>query len=223
MIDEKLYRETFSRLHASAEAKKEVFQMKENLSKRVKMPRLLRAAAIAAAMACALAVTAGAANLATDGALFQTLREVWSDGYETRYEGEDEAGNQVDITVAAGAALTEEDGRLILHAAGEDIDITDDLAEKGAYHFEKATERRTVAVDVVGTPEDWTLTEDVTGEDGVTYSTTCTSEDQVEDVNFGTAVISDGTDGEGVENVVTVTTSSGGLAANAAGRTGGTD
>lgn len=216
MIDETLYRETFSRLRASEEAKKEVFQMKENNQKRARVPGLLRTAAIAAAMACALAVTAGAANLATDGALFQALREVWSDGYETRYEGVDEAGNQLDITVAAGTTLMEEDGRLILHAVGEDIDITDDLAENGAYHFEKATERRTVAVDIVGTPEDWTLTEDVTGEDGVTYSTTYTSGDQVEDVNFATAVVSDSTDGEGVENVVTVTTSSGELAANVA-------
>lgn len=57
MIDKKLYCETFSRLHASEEAKKEVFQMTKKKGARI--PKLLRGAAIAAAMTMALAVTAG--------------------------------------------------------------------------------------------------------------------------------------------------------------------
>ena len=57
MIDKKLYCETFSRLHASEEAKKEVFQMTKKKGTRI--PKLLRGAAIAAAMTMALAVTAG--------------------------------------------------------------------------------------------------------------------------------------------------------------------
>ncbi|MDO4314914.1 MAG: hypothetical protein Q4C45_03990 [Oscillospiraceae bacterium] len=207
MIDQKLYCETFSRLHASEEAKKEVFRMKENRNKRAKMPKLLRTAAVAAVMACALAVTAGAVNLATDGALFATLREVWSDGYETRYEAVDEAGNLMDIAVMAGSTVTEDNGRLILHAAGEDIDITGELTDDGAYHFEKVTEHRTVVVDIAGTPENWTLTERVTDENGVTYNTAYTSEDQVDDVNIATAVIAEGPGGDGVESSVTVTTS----------------
>ena len=48
MIDKKLYCETFSRLHASEEAKKEVFQMTKKKGARI--PKLLRGAAIAAAM-----------------------------------------------------------------------------------------------------------------------------------------------------------------------------
>lgn len=210
MIDKNLYCETFSRLHASEEAKKEVFQMKENMHKRVRMPRLLRTAAMAAVLAMALAVTAGAVNLATDGAFFQTLREVWSDGYETCYEAVDEDGNLMALTVVAGSTVTERDGRMILSAVNEEIDITDEIVETGAYHHEWAMERRTVTVDVTGTQENWTLAEEVTDEDGNIYRSTFTSEDVVSDVNIGTAVIGEGTDGDGVENIVTVTTSENG-------------
>lgn len=204
MIDKKLYCETFSRLHASEEAKKEVFQMKEN--RRSRMPGLLRTAAIAAVMACALAVTAGAVNVATDGALFQILGVVWTDGYETRYEAVDEAGNRIDVAVAESSTVETKDGRMTLYAAGEEIDITDEMAETGAYHFEKVMEHRTVVVDVAGDQENWSLTETVTNEGGETYSTSFTNEDVVDEVNIGTAVISESTDEDGVENIVTVTT-----------------
>ena len=63
MIDKRLYCETFSRLCASEEAKKEVFQMMNEKKNARRLPKLLRGAAIAAAMAMALAVTAGAADL----------------------------------------------------------------------------------------------------------------------------------------------------------------
>lgn len=92
MIDKRLYCETFSRLCASEEAKKEVFQMMNETKHRARLPGILRAGAIAAAMTMALAVTAGAVDLATGGMLFQSLREVWSDGYETRYEAVDRDG-----------------------------------------------------------------------------------------------------------------------------------
>ena len=76
MIDKKLYCETFSRLHASEEAKKEVFQMTKKKGARI--PKLLRGAAIAAAMTMALAVTAGAVNIATDGEFFRQFTIVWT-------------------------------------------------------------------------------------------------------------------------------------------------
>lgn len=207
MIDKKLYCETFSRLHASEEAKKEVFQMKEKRQKHGRMPRLLRTAAIAAVMVCALAVTASAVNLATDGVLFATLREVWSDGYETRYEAVDEDGNVMDLTVVAGSTITVEDGRMILHAVNEDIDITDEIAETGAYHREWAMERRTVTVDVSGTQEDWTLVEEVTDEYGNIYRSTFTSEDLAGGVDISIAAVGEDTDEDGAERFVTVTTS----------------
>lgn len=204
MIDKNLYCETFSRLHASEEAKKEVFQMKEN--KRSRMPRLLRTVAIAAAMTCALAVTAGAVNVATEGAFFRILNMVWTDGYETRYEAVDEEGNLIDIAVVAGSTVETENGRMTLYAAGEEIDITDEMAEKGAYHYEKVMEHRTVVVDVTGSQENWSLTETVINEDGEIYSTSFTSEDVVDEVKTGTATVSESEDENGIKGAVTVTT-----------------
>lgn len=211
MIDKKLYCETFSRLCASEKAKKEVFQMAEEKKRQVRMPKLLRTAAIAAAMTCALAVTAGAVNMATDGMFFQTLREVWSDGYETRYEAVDEAGNVIDITAVAGASITTENGRMILHAVNEDIDITDEIEETGAYHQEWVMEQRAVTVDVTGTQEDWTLVEEVTDQEGNIYRSTVTSGDMAVGVQTGTAVIGEYVDEDGVENVTTVTITENGV------------
>ena len=63
MIDKRLYQETFSHLRASDQAKQEVFQKMQEMKHRKRMPRVLRGAAIAAAMVMALAVTAGAVNV----------------------------------------------------------------------------------------------------------------------------------------------------------------
>ena len=62
MIDKRLYCETFSRLCASEEAKKEVFQMMKEKKEAKRLPRVLRAGAIAAVMTVVLAVSAGAAG-----------------------------------------------------------------------------------------------------------------------------------------------------------------
>ena len=55
MIDKRLYQETFSHLRASDQAKQEVFQKMQEMKHRKRMPRVLRGAAIAAAMVMALA------------------------------------------------------------------------------------------------------------------------------------------------------------------------
>lgn len=178
MIDKRLYCETFSRLCASEEAKKEVIQMMHEKKHGRSLPKVLRAGAIAAAMTMALAVTAGAANLATGGEFFHTLRQVWTDGYETRYEGRDTNGNSMEISVTQGATVCETgDGRLMLRAAGEEVDITGDLEEKGEARFEKVTDQRTVQVTVSGTREDWVLEETVTEEDGTVYRSQLTSDE----------------------------------------------
>lgn len=52
MIDKNLYCETFSQLHASEEAKKEVFQNMQEKNTQRKMPKFLQTSAIAAAMVC---------------------------------------------------------------------------------------------------------------------------------------------------------------------------
>ena len=175
MIDKKLYCETFSRLRASEEAKKEVLQMKEK--KRMRMPKILRGAAIAAAMTMALAVTAGAVNLATDGELFRQFTIIWSE--DNHYVAQDDQGNQVDITLMDGDLVTEEDGRLILHMNGENIDITEELEAEGVYacaydmevvHEDGSRETRTVSIQVTGSPENWTVTQD--NGDGIAYETT---------------------------------------------------
>ena len=62
MIDKRMYRETFSQLRASDQAKQEVLQKMQEMKQRKRMPRVLRGAALAAAMVMALAVTAGAVN-----------------------------------------------------------------------------------------------------------------------------------------------------------------
>ena len=90
--------------------------MKER--KTARLPKLLRGAAIAAAMTMALAVTAGAVNLATDGELFRQFTIIWSE--DNHYVAQDDQGNQVDITLMDGDLVTEEDGRLILHMNGEE-------------------------------------------------------------------------------------------------------
>ena len=212
MIDKRLYCETFSRLCASEEAKKEVFQMMNEKKQAKRLPRVLRAGAIAAVMTVVLAVSAGAADLASGGALFRSLREVWSDGYETRYEAVDQDGNQLMFSVSAGARIEKrDDGKvMVLCAAGEEVNITENMARDGAYHFEKTTENRTVEVDVAGSVESWELTETVTDSDGTAYTNRFTSDDVETACKFGTTVVTetdDGPDESGVVkgSVVTVT------------------
>ncbi len=165
MIDKELYCETFSRLKASEEAKKEVFHMREQ--KHGRIPKILRTAAIAAAMTCALAVTAGAVNVATDGELFRRFTIIWTG--EDSLRAVDAEGNEVQITtVPADDIVTKEDGRLILRANGEEIDITDAMAAEGRYHYEYgmtvvhedgSEEERTITIDVTGDLDRWTVNE----------------------------------------------------------------
>lgn len=200
MIDKELYCETFSKLQASPEAKKEVLcNMK---------PKKIawKTVAVAAVMTIALAATAAAANLATDGQLLQILQQVWSDGFETRYEVTDESGNLITISAMESASVTVKDGKMLLHAAGETVDVTEEMEQTGSYHFETSTQARKIVVDVTGSLEDWALTETVTDADGVSYTTTCTSSDTDQEISEGTVIISEHTDENGVENVTSITT-----------------
>ena len=168
MIDRKLYRETFSRLRASEEAKREVLLKMETVKQRKRTPKILRGAAIAAAVAMALAVTAGAVNVATDGAFFRQFTIVWTGEHElTATDGQ---GNEVYITVADQGPVWEEDGRVF--ATGEDgetMDITEALEQNGSYrdsyemtvvHEDGSEEIRTVTIDVTGVPLSWTAVQD---------------------------------------------------------------
>lgn len=166
MIDERLYRETFSRLKASRQAKEEVIQMTQSRKHSPRFPKILRGAAIAAVMVMVLAATAGAVNLATDGELFRRFTVTWA-GEDTLL-AEDQEGNQVYISIDRDEEdlVTKEDGRLILHA-DRDIDITEELTETGGYHYayeataegqDGSREIRTITIDVTGGPEAWTVT-----------------------------------------------------------------
>lgn len=177
MIDKRMYRETFSQLRASDQAKQEVFQKMQELKHRKRIPKILRGAALAAAMVMALAVTAGAVNVATDGEFFRQFTIVWTSG--NQYLAEDGQGNAVSITLVDGDLVTEENGRLILHVDGEDIDITDTLEAEGAYvylydmevvHEDGSRETRAVTIEVTGTPENWTAIQN--NGDGSVYETT---------------------------------------------------
>ena len=159
MIDKRMYRETFSQLRASDQAKQEVLQKMQEMKQRKRMPRVLRGAALAAAMVMALAVTAGAVNVATDGALFRQFTIVWTSG--DQYLARDDQGNAVSITLVDGDVVTEEDGRLILHVDGEDIDITEELETEGVYDYaydmevvreDGSRETRTVTIEDKNSP-----------------------------------------------------------------------
>jgi len=163
MIDEKLYRETFSRLRASDEAKKEVLvKMSEmNEKKTVRRPwKALRAVAMAAMLTLALAVTA---NAASNGALFENLRIIWQD--DSHIVMEDDGGNRVEV-VGAFADAELRDGRLVLTVNDAEYDITEDIVENGAYsatvEYDDGSE---VEVNVTGTLEDWNIQTSIEGGD----------------------------------------------------------
>ena len=63
MIDKRMYRETFSQLRASDQAKQEVLQKMQEMKQRKRMPRVLRGAALAAAMMMAIPVEEAAADV----------------------------------------------------------------------------------------------------------------------------------------------------------------
>lgn len=173
MIDENLYRETFSRLRASDEAKKEVLlkmsEMKEK--KTMKRPlKALRVLALAAVLTLALAVTA---NAASNGALFENLRIIWQDGSHIVMEDDD--GNRVEVVgIYADAKI--QNGRLVLTVNEENIDITDSIAESGSFSVTAKCDDGTEAeVSVTGTLEDWEVHTSMDGSDG-NYSVNVSAE-----------------------------------------------
>ena len=196
MIDQKLYRETFSQLHASQESKEEVIHMRKKTS--AKLPKLLRGAAMAAAMCMALAVTAGAVNIATDGELFRQFTVIWSG--ENSLVAVSDQGEKVEITMVPAGQVTVENGRMILHARGGEIDITDEIETMGSYHCaydmtvvhdDGSEEVRTITLEVRGTLENWTLTQD--NGDGTSYTTS--SEDAAGSETIPAASARGGTSG----------------------------
>ncbi len=174
MMDERLYRETFSQLRASDKAKEEVFQMTNQ--KRKRFPKILRTAAMAAVTTLALAVTAGAVDLATGGFVLENLREVWSNGYETRYVANDADGNEYTLSALETANVYLEDGCLIVDVLDEKTDITDEIEENGEYHYERSVGDLDISVTVTGTVDDWVMMQEINdGKTGVVHRSTLNS------------------------------------------------
>ena len=156
MIDEKLYRETFSRLRASDEAKEEVLlkmnEMKEKKS--MKRPlKALRALAMAAVLTLALAVTA---NAASNGTLFDNLRIIWQDGSHIVLE--DDNGARVEV-IGAYVNAELQDGKLMLTVDDATaIDITEQIVKNGSYTATVNRGGEEVNITVTGSLEDWDIT-----------------------------------------------------------------
>ena len=180
-MDRMLFQETFSQLHASDGAKQEVLQMTENRKhSRRRLAGAARVAGIAAAAMMALVVTAGAINVATDGAFLEGFTILWVGDKE--FVAQNEAGDEVYMVSADDGIdfVTEEEGSLIPHPDRE-IDITDALAENGSYHYEYEVtvssedgreDTEVFTVDVTGSTEEWTATQ----RNGIGVAVTITSE-----------------------------------------------
>ena len=194
-MDRKLFQETFSRLHASDEAKEEVLLMAMQQSTKRRGRLAAKTAGIAAAAMMGLVATAGAINAATDGQLFTTLTAVWSDGFKTVYQSE--SGDTFTGYQMRGD-VEERDGRLFLLAGGEEIDITDTLAEDGSYTYEVKEEGFSLLVEVTGSPKRWSCTNTVTVED-ITYSDTVNSGETSSEDGVGVYVYENEGDGEAGE------------------------
>lgn len=147
MDEQELFRRTFDKLHASAGVEKEILAMYEK--KRMHPLRPIAAAAVClAVMVC----SAFAADAATGGAFFRSIRTVFgmqtirqevvhADGVTaavfTQIDGEyglpDGAVSSVNLGEKAGAYLTE-DGRVMLREEGkEDQDVTEAWAQGGTF------------------------------------------------------------------------------------------
>ena len=125
-----------------------------------RLPKILRAAAIAAMLTIALAVTA---NAATNGELFENLRIVFQDGSNLILE--DDAGHIVAVT-----GVHAEDGRLVLTVGDNETDITDAIEQDGVYSTTVTTDGNTaVDIKVSGTLEDWEI-DTSCQENGITYN-----------------------------------------------------
>ena len=183
-MDRMLFQETFSQLHAADGAKQEVLQMTENRKhSRRRLAGAARVVGIAAAAMMALVVTAGAINVATDGAFLEGFEILWLG--DNAIIATNETGDQVYMvsTDNDDGFVACEGGRLILHA-DKDIDITDALAENGSYHYEYevavanedgSRDTELFTVDVTGDLADWTATQ----RNGIGVAVTITSRDGV--------------------------------------------
>lgn len=164
MFNPKSYREICSELKAPEETLLEVLKMKDRTQLKVRKPA--RVLLVAAAMVAALAITVSAANPgAVQEIIFSIRSAVQVDDYKQKPTADD--GTSIALVTVPEISLQERDGRNILAVDGEEVDITDTLAQDGAYQHVADG----FTVDVTGTPGHWdyTVSTEIAGE-GVSYS-----------------------------------------------------
>ena len=154
MIDEELYRETFARLQASDEAKKEVLMNIQEAKTKRRLPKVLRGAMIAAVLVVALAVTASAAETDLLEFIGFKLTTIFDDGFhQVAVDEEGKEWNSYNMT-----AETElRDGRLILKAMNQEFDITEDPQDDGEAVHTFNQDDFDMTVTVTGTLEEHTI------------------------------------------------------------------
>lgn len=178
MMDRRLFQDTFSELHASEERIQEVLSMTKEMQTHRR--RASRAVLMTAAIAASLCVSAGIANAATDGQLFEAVEyHITSVFHDNDYKISMKTEDGCDVIVlGAETDVVKENGRVLLKVEDVSIDITDDLARDNAYTYENTDGTTTLRVDVypdAGAPGEWaydiTFTDPAIQDDaGVTYT-----------------------------------------------------
>ncbi|MCI9580189.1 MAG: hypothetical protein HFF34_02290 [Oscillospiraceae bacterium] len=203
----KLYRETMEELRAPQDKLEEIIAMTEKNTKKTFSVRPLLAAAAAVAI---LTVGASAANLdSVQEFIYKIIAVNEVDGFRTDLET---TGGDVVIFNMSQIDVNTVDGRVKLTVGDETLDITDELAQKGAYTYEKTLEGTQINVSVVGTPEQYEVkySMDVPGGEGPAVQYTVGPDGKMEPVAVGTteaegepfvSVYTAGEDGEDVKSV----------------------
>lgn len=146
MFDLNAYRKKCSELRLSEETLQEVLSMTEQI-KQTNSRRPLRVGLIAAALCALLAISVSAANPQVLEGLVTTIRSSTTVG-EYRENLVMEGGEQITALRFPEATVEERDGRTVLTVDGQEMDITDAMAQDGTYTWTYEDEGATVSVKV---------------------------------------------------------------------------
>lgn len=156
MFDPQVYREACGELTVPQDKLEEMIAMTQAKEKKVRRP--FRAALIAAAAVAMMVVGVGAANPQAVQQLFvQIATVIRVDEY--RQEMVTSEGESITVLSIPQAKVENRDGQAILIVNGEELDITQALAEQGTYVYEKTTPQNTkLCVEVTGSAQQWEMT-----------------------------------------------------------------
>ena len=158
-----VYRNLCAALKPSAHSVEEVLHMTKQETNRRRSGR--RTLAALAACAC-LCLSVAGVNAATDGAIAQwIITNLSPTGDPYHLTGQMPGGGETDVYLQ-WAWVENRDGRAILVTPGEEIDITQALAEEGTYVYQGEMDGAALRAEVTGTAEDWTIQAQVDGGQG---------------------------------------------------------